>query len=86
MVSELVTNAVNAGCVHGRVGWSLHSDQFRIEVFDDAPGWPILQHPAATDAHGRGLQIVQALTRDCGTESLPDGKLSWALLLLGAVA
>jgi hypothetical protein len=67
IISELVTNAVRAAAV------------IRVEVVDDAPGWPKIQHPALDGTSGRGLLIVSALTHSWGTSSLDrDTKAVWA--------
>ncbi|BAU86045.1 hypothetical protein SLA_5163 [Streptomyces laurentii] len=52
----------------------------RLEVSDAGDGCPEIQRPAAEDTHGRGLQIVDALTHNWGVSPRPGGigKTVWA--------
>ena len=59
--------------------------QVRIEVWDNLPqsaGGPVLRHPEESEEHGRGLQMVDRLSRDWGWNPVPGmrTKLVWALL------
>ena len=67
MVSELATNSL----VHAATGFKIridHSDtQIRIEVSDVGGGQPTLRSPGPSEPHGRGLQIVKALSDNWGT-------------------
>jgi anti-sigma regulatory factor (Ser/Thr protein kinase) len=82
IASELVTNAVNAKCVTGRLHWRLSPDRLQVSVYDDGPGWPVLRDPGPLDPHGRGLHIVQALAADAGVRQVRGGKEAWAMLAL----
>lgn len=79
MVSELATNAI----VHAVTGFEVSVDRskstVRVEVADLGGGEPELQAPAASELHGRGLQIVEELSDEWGvTESTDDrGKTVW---------
>lgn len=86
VTTELVTNAVHAGCSLGRVRWALEPDCLQLSVFDNAPGWPVMQRPGATDSHGRGLRIIDALAAARGTRTVDGGKLAWAALRLPAAS
>jgi len=77
-VSELVTNAVHAGCTNLRVELSFRDDGVRVGVVDDAPGRPALRSAAAGDRSGRGLKLVEAVSRRWGVDLLERGKLVWA--------
>lgn len=80
VVSEMVTNAVEASTVHGRplyrggrmlvVSVRLFSDGSRlvVEVWDRAQGVPAEGKAALDDDSGRGLPLVEALT---------DGRWGW---------
>ncbi|MFF8032461.1 MULTISPECIES: ATP-binding protein [unclassified Streptomyces] len=66
MISELVTNAIMYGradeewCV--RVEWFREGTALRVEVHN--PGFPAnvcLRRPDASDAHGRGLFLVDSI-------------------------
>ena len=84
IVSELVTNAVNAGSRELDVTLAAHRDHLRIAVRDDAPGRPEPRSAAPTDSHGRGLEIVAALSHRWGVDPSPDGKQVWAVLSVPA--
>jgi anti-sigma regulatory factor (Ser/Thr protein kinase) len=81
VVSELVTNAVLHGAEPIHVCVSRHSDSLRIEVSDgDAHTSPIdpLRPRAYDEPGGRGMQIVNALSRGWGVTRHDDGKTVWA--------
>jgi anti-sigma regulatory factor (Ser/Thr protein kinase) len=80
VVSELVTNAVNAGCSSTTVELSLHRTHLRLAVHDDAPGRPLQRPAAATEEHGRGLLVVEQVARDWGVQAELHGKVVWAEL------
>jgi anti-sigma regulatory factor (Ser/Thr protein kinase) len=80
IVSELVTNAVLAGCVVMHVLLTLNPSCLRIDLRDDAPGWPTEVDASPTDDHGRGLAIVSALASRWGVRRLRDAKEVWAEL------
>jgi anti-sigma regulatory factor (Ser/Thr protein kinase) len=68
IVSELLTNAIRAGCELMTVGLALNTDCLRVSVSDDAPGIPTIR-PAAPDADaGRGLPIVSSLAQEWGVD------------------
>ncbi|MDQ3384660.1 MAG: ATP-binding protein [Actinomycetota bacterium] len=77
LTSELVTNAVVHATTPFRLDVVAHDGVVRVVVADGAAG---VAEPARTvDAaeHGRGLQLVDALSSRWGTECLVDGKLVW---------
>lgn len=81
-LSELVTNAVvhaDTGC-HVRVAWG--DGALTVEVRN--PGSPpALPAPDSSDplqVHGRGLQLVDALTSRWGSERDPTGFSAWFVL------
>jgi anti-sigma regulatory factor (Ser/Thr protein kinase) len=83
VVSELVTNAVQAGSALVGLVLELHHGALRIEVTDDGPGWPTLQRPDPSDAHGRGLALVAGVAHAWGAERLAgQRKVVWALLVV----
>jgi len=77
-VSELVTNAVHAGCTSLRVELSFKDDGVRVGVVDDAPGRPALRSAGAGERSGRGLRLVEAVSRRWGVDVVERGKLVWA--------
>lgn len=80
IVSELVTNSVNARCDTGTLQLSWHRDQLRIGVWDDAAGHPTLQAAGNDDSHGRGLAITASLSTAWGVDTATSGKTVWAEL------
>ncbi len=79
-VTELVTNAVNAGSGRVVVDIDLHRDRLLLAVTDDAVGRPEIQPMAPLATHGRGLRIVDALSLRWGTDPRPIGKRVWVEL------
>jgi anti-sigma regulatory factor (Ser/Thr protein kinase) len=82
VVSELVTNAVRAGCAALAVSLQLHRDHLRVVVFDDAPGRPKPRTAGAGDVRGWGLSIVRAVSRAWGLQAAAAGKRIWAEIAL----
>ena len=77
-VSELVTNAVHAGCQDLRVELHFGRDTLRVGVLDDAPGWPVARRAGTEDYSGRGLTLVEAVSRQWGVDDVESGKIVWA--------
>jgi anti-sigma regulatory factor (Ser/Thr protein kinase) len=93
LVSELVTNAINATGITGEdladsclvggvkpiyVCLSVRSGALRIEVWDTSSRPPLRRAAADEDEGGRGLLLVQALTKEWGCEVLQTGgKIVW---------
>lgn len=78
MVSELATNAV----VHTTTAFRLSIERteklVRVGVADGGGGHAHLRSPSMRDLHGRGLQLVDALSDQWGTtEGGDDGKTVW---------
>jgi anti-sigma regulatory factor (Ser/Thr protein kinase) len=78
LVSELVTNA----CVHGaepiRVRLDVDEGRVRVEVEDGSPMMPVVRQPDGFSTIGRGLLIVESLSRAWGAERVGAGKVVWA--------
>lgn len=66
VVSELVTNAVQAGTTVLRVSVEWRCNGICISVYDVAEGCRRPMRPAGTRRHGRGLAVVQTLGSACG--------------------
>jgi anti-sigma regulatory factor (Ser/Thr protein kinase) len=77
-VSELVTNAVHAGCTMLQVELSFLEARLRIGVVDDAPGRPAARQAGIGDHSGRGLALVEAVSRRWGVDPVDRGKIVWA--------
>lgn len=77
LVSEVVTNAV----LHARSPMSLRvsaeGDVARIEVTDGSPVPPRLHSFSNLSATGRGLRMLQQLSRAWGVELSESGKTIW---------
>jgi signal transduction histidine kinase len=80
IMSELVTNAINAGSSGLELTLALHRDHVRLAVRDDARGRPERHAARPTDSRGRGLEIVAALSQAWGVDRTPPGKQVWAQL------
>lgn len=82
VVSELATNAV----MHARTGFSVTLRGFEgfvvVEVHDGCRAGPFLRASPSLDTNGRGISIVQALSRDWGVNEYEGGsKAVWAEFL-----
>jgi anti-sigma regulatory factor (Ser/Thr protein kinase) len=82
VISELVTNAVDAHCHTASLHLRFRDRELRVSVTDDADGIPNLAPPARTAKRGRGLPLVAALASSWGVETLVDGKEVWARIRL----
>lgn len=86
IVSELVTNAVQASTPALVVDLAIDGRSVRVAVTDAAVGMPSVVGPAAsTQPYGRGLAIVAALSHDWGVTPVAEpagGKTVWARLEL----
>lgn len=80
MVSELATNSVKHAHSDFKISIDDSAGEIRVEVRDTGRGQPVLRFPAPTEPSGRGLRIVQALSRAWGTVDSPDGKTVWFTL------
>ncbi|HCU96035.1 MAG TPA: ATP-binding protein [Actinobacteria bacterium] len=87
LVSELVTNAVKAASTDvEHLRYSALADvehisltlrhlagRVTVEVFDTDPGPPLIADADAEDESGRGLMLVQALSKEWGYFFTPSG-------------
>jgi anti-sigma regulatory factor (Ser/Thr protein kinase) len=99
LISELVTNAINAtgitdedpdyGRLVGKVKpiylcLSVRSETLLIEVWDTSSRPPLRRTATNEDEDGRGLLLVQALSKEWGCEVLEaGGKIVWCECLIG---
>lgn len=82
VVSELVTNAVNHARSPVTVCLQLRRDHLLVNVGDEDSRLPVLQRNEWDALGGRGLTLVDAISRTWGAQSCPGGKSVWAELLL----
>lgn len=91
LASELVTNAVQASeRLRTRTDLAavpvvriwLTSDQISmvIHVWDASTEMPVRQEAGPGDDSGRGLMIIDALSKDHGVYRKADGKVVWAMI------
>jgi PAS domain S-box-containing protein len=78
--SELVTNAVVHGHAPVDLRVRIEGSDVLIEVRDRATYQPRKLRPDEDEEHGRGLQIVAALSTRWGTRPTEHGKAVWCLL------
>lgn len=74
VVSELVTNAVEAGASYIDVELLVDDGRVHLSVVDDARGWPTPQRSTPEDVNGRGLAIVERLAHQWEVASSETGK------------
>lgn len=77
VVSELVANAVLHGLPEIVLLYEIGHDLVRVEVTDGHPQPPRQLRASLSALGGRGLLIVNALSRRWGVILLDDGKTVW---------
>jgi anti-sigma regulatory factor (Ser/Thr protein kinase) len=82
VLTELITNAVQAGASTVTIAVTVHSDVLLLGVSDRAAGWPQLQVAPPTQDHGRGLALVDTLCSAWGVTPSDGGKTVWTELAL----
>jgi PAS domain S-box-containing protein len=77
-LSEVVTNGVLHAHTELVVRVTVLADGVRVEVRDSNPALPTQRRGHDVEATtGRGLELVSALTRDCGVRPEQTGKVVW---------
>jgi hypothetical protein len=85
VASELTDNMVSHARSAGWLRLELRSDMLTIAVADADPRPPLLRVPGLRAAGGRGLVLVDKLSRRWGTASRsPQGKVVWAVLTVAS--
>lgn len=79
MASELTSNCVRHAGTAFDVSVQVR-EVIRVEVCDSGGGDPRPLSPGPEEPSGRGLMIVQALSRSWGVEPAGDGKKVWFTL------
>jgi anti-sigma regulatory factor (Ser/Thr protein kinase) len=80
MVSELATNSVKHAHSDFRVSIDDSGGELRVEVRDTGRGQPVLRSPTPIEPWGRGLRIVETLSRAWGAVDSSHGKTVWFTL------
>jgi anti-sigma regulatory factor (Ser/Thr protein kinase) len=85
VVSELLSNAIrHARPLPGasvQVAWAVDQDAIEVAVSDGgAPTTPVRAHATVSSLGGRGLDIVEYLSRRWGVRSDDSGQTVWAVL------
>ncbi len=82
VVAELVANAVaamgNSGAV--QIGAWIAGSDVAVEVVDQAGGTPRKPAHDPSSEDGRGLLLVEGITRTWGWTPLPGGKAVWGFI------
>ena len=77
-LSEIVTNGVLHAHTELTVRVGISADLLEVEVSDSNPALPLQRRAQDTEATtGRGLELVAALTRECGVRPEGAGKVVW---------
>lgn len=73
-ISELVTNAVDAGATSVELHVAVAKHEITVEVSDDTAGWPTPATPDAHSTRGRGLAIIAKTADSWDAERTRQGK------------
>ncbi len=86
MVSELATNCIRHTNTAFDITIVRDRREIRIEVTDRAGGTPVMRSPGPSEPTGRGLQIVDMLSKEWGVEqaSPATGKTVWFVVAAAA--
>ena len=83
VTGELSANAIQHARTPFMVHLSLDQRVTRAGVFDQSDLLPRRRSPKLFEAGGRGILIVEALSRRWGVHLMPTGKIVWAELTTG---
>ena len=77
LTTELVVNSIEHAGAKATVSAEVHRDKVRVAVSDDGPGVPVRREPSLSEESGRGLGLVDLLSRRWGVDASPSGKVVW---------
>lgn len=80
IVTELVSNGIDHGEGLITLTVSRRADGMLVEVHDESAKQPLVRPVDPSSARGRGMQLVQALSKRWGTTPDGRGKVVWAEL------
>jgi anti-sigma regulatory factor (Ser/Thr protein kinase) len=85
VISELLSNAIrHARPLHGswlRVAWTVQGETIEVAVSDGgSPTFPRPPHASRSSLGGRGISIVEHLSRNWGVRAEEDMLTVWAIL------
>lgn len=80
VIAELVHNVIRHTDDGGELTLSCPHDTVVVEVFDHSPAMPRLLDPDPRRPGGRGILLVDAVSRAWGSRRTPTGKVVWAHL------
>jgi hypothetical protein len=80
VITELVQNVFQHTDDGGELALSRPGDVVLVEVFDRSPDLPQLLGPDPRRIGGRGMLLVDAVSRGWGSRTTPTGKVVWAHL------
>lgn len=86
MACELATNCVQHARTDFELAISERPGEVRVEVSDAGRGRPTLRSPTVLEPSGRGLRIVEALSKAWGVVPDEGGTLVWFTLARGGGA
>jgi anti-sigma regulatory factor (Ser/Thr protein kinase) len=79
VLSEMVTNALTHSLDVFRLALHLNGDQILLEVWDRADGMPHVGLPDGLAVNGRGMFLVDTLSKEWGVRPEEEGgKTVWA--------
>ena len=77
LVTEVVTNAVLHARSEAKVVIQLLPDAVRVEVLDQDDSFPVRRRARSDQPGGRGLELVEQMSRAWGIDMLSVGKRTW---------
>lgn len=81
VISELVQNVNQHTCGAGELVVAVTPGSVRVEVGDTSTTVPRAGSPDARLAGGRGLLLIEAVSREWGVRTCVDGKTVWVELV-----
>lgn len=78
VITELVQNVIQHTDDGGELALTRRPDAVLIEVFDGSRQMPRLRQPDPRRLGGRGMVVVEAMSRAWGSQPTDGGKVVWA--------